>query len=128
MKIFIKLQIRNVGLISIHPDEVKNTRYWQEGRSDIDFVNETFSFDMYWDMLEDDPDIKEEILYNMSDEDIANIPELPKDLCYRLMEGVLTFDDIDPLIDIIGSEYDKGRYVCKGVNLTGEPVYIQWIA
>ena len=57
---------RDAGLIATDEEEMKDTRYWEEGRVTIDMDNKTFDFNVFFkgydeedtkDILEEHPDI-----------------------------------------------------------------------
>lgn len=94
---------RNVGLIGIHPSDVKNTRYWEEGRAKIYLDSEEFSSDIWFDMSEEE--FIEDLLYNYPECDVKRelsyIPKIPDEIPLekdRFPYGLIPFKDIDTVI------------------------------
>lgn len=108
---FKKAVDRNVGLISIHPNDVQSTRDWEEGRVNIDLDAEEFSFDLWWS--EDGESMKE-----WYDGKLEDIPTFPTDLEHKLLWEYVSFKDIDTLIEIVhNSDFYK----------LSDGTYLSWI-
>lgn len=108
---FDKAIDRNVGLIGIHPNDVKNTEKWEEGRVELYINEEGMYFDVYWgvnnvDISMSDEDFENE--YGMSKKEYVNLPELPKEPesindFFHCYEDMISFDDVESLLEIINA-------------------------
>ena len=111
---FDKAVDRNVGLIGSHPDDVKNTQKWEEGKVTLDITNECMWFNVYWDMVGVDTSLSDEEFedeYLMTKEEYANLPELPKEVksvynYFNFCSEDIPFDDVEKLLEIINA-HDK---------------------
>lgn len=99
---------RNVGLISIHPSDVKETRDWEEGRARVYLDAEEFSLDIWFDMSEEE--FIEDLLDNYPECDVkrelSHIPKIPDDIPInedRFPYGLIPFKDIDKIIEFAES-------------------------
>lgn len=106
---------RNVGLISIHPGDVDNTRTWEEGRMTVNLDKEWFSFDVFCCIY---PDELKEWYPSLRRDEISKILDI-SDLNIDIMEYI-KFDDIDKVMEIF-DKYD----LIKTVDFNGDDVYIQ---
>ena len=98
---------RNDGLIATSEEEMKNTRYWEEGRVTIDMDNKTFDFNVFFtgydeedtkDVLEEYPDV---VRYD--DFPLENIP----------------FEKIDEYTNMIYDINSESGYFMIGDKLYG---------
>ena len=92
---------RNNGIISITPDSIKETEYWEEGRVSFDIATHLASYEVFWTV--DDEEDKEDY----SDD---NTMVLPAEY-HNLFEGKwLSQEDLDTLASIIDDCIKSGRY------------------
>lgn len=100
---------RNVGLIGIHPNDVKTTEKWEEGRLTLDITHEVMWFDVYWDMVQVDTNLSDEEFYNayfIEKDEYIKLPELPKEYkgiyqYFNGCDGEIPFDEVEALLKII---------------------------
>ena len=109
---------RNVGLIGIHPNDIKTTEKWEEGRLTLDITNEVMWFDVYWDEIGVDTNLSDqdfENRYGMSKEEYNNLPEIPKEYesiykYFNYWDESIPFDDVEVLLNIINQhDYYKTK-------------------
>ena len=108
---------RNVGLISITPVDIDNTRKWEEGRLYIDISSEVFSLNIWWEC---DKEEFKEWFDKLSRDELERIPVIPDDLVSSL-QGYFKFDDMDRFIDLV-----KASPYYRYKNDEGNWVYIIW--
>lgn len=106
---------RNVGLISVHPEDVDNTRTWEEGRINVNLTNETFTFDVYWMLYEDE---LKEWYPELRRDQIAAIPNLIE-LGIDIINDEIPFCKIPKLMELF-----ETYNMLKAVDFDGKDVFI----
>ena len=86
---------RNVGLISIHPNDVDGTRQWEEGRINVNLDTEEFTFDIY--SIYEEEELKE----CFGIKKLEDIPTFPTDMEDAFTDGYLSFRDLPELIELV---------------------------
>ena len=109
---------RNVGLISIHPHDVRETRKWEEGRIVVDLTREEFIFDVF--AYFDEEEIIDYLEYSKTG--LQDIPFAPKFIEHGLCNR-FKFSELDSLI-----EYINKHPIFKYHDDTGNVAYVSEIA